>query len=324
MQSNNISFMTSNIPIDEETLKFEERSIIQNIKLPNLGVKHNLYLKRDDLIHEKISGNKWRKLKYNIIEAKEKGIKRLLTFGGAYSNHIHAFAYAGKLFGFETIGIIRGEFANENNSTLTESQRFGMKIFRVSKEIYKDRNSVIFHKKLKEQFGDIHIIPEGGTNYIALKGAAEIVNDEAKEFDYICAASGTGGTVAGILLGSSLHQTIISVPILKNGLFIKSIIESFMREYGVTKTNFQVIDNYHLGGYAKFNFELFRFIQEFYYLNGVNLDPVYTGKLLFSIRELIKTGYFPKEKRILAIHTGGLQGIEGYRDKIENFLQYSL
>jgi 1-aminocyclopropane-1-carboxylate deaminase len=281
-------------------------SINQQIILPNNTVE--LYIKREDKIHPFVSGNKYRKLKYNLLEAKNNGFDTLLTFGGAFSNHIAAVASAGNAFGFKTIGIVRGQELGSKiseNSTLSFAKENGMQFKFVSRELYRNKTSESFLDDLKEEFGDFYLISEGGTNKLAVKGCEEILNTEDKNFDYICCAVGTGGTISGLINCSKPSQQVLGFPALK-GDFLKEDISKF-----ASQTNWKLITDYHFGGYAKINEELVTFINQFKIDNQVSLDPVYTGKMLFGIMDLINKNHFPKGSKILVIHTGGLQGIEG-------------
>lgn len=274
----------------------------------NLFIHKRLHLKPDFLIHPDIAGNKFRKLKYNLLEAKKLKKTTLLTFGGAYSNHIAATAATGKEFGFATIGIIRGEELGgniANNPTLKFAQACGMVFKFVSREVFRDKTSEDFITQLEAEFGDFYLLPEGGTNALAVKGCEEILTTKDAEFDYICCPVGTGGTIAGLINSSLPHQKILGFPALK-GNFLREEIAKF-----ASKSNWDLVDEYHFGGYAKINEELISFINEFKASYGIPLDPIYTGKMMFGIFDLLETGYFPKGSNILAIHTGGLQGIEG-------------
>jgi 1-aminocyclopropane-1-carboxylate deaminase len=284
-------------------------SQVANFKLdiPN-GFDCEISLKPEYLIHPKVSGNKYRKLKYNLAQAKNLNHKTLLTFGGAYSNHIAAVASAGKELKFKTIGIIRGEELSlkiQSNPTLKFAQDCGMVLKFISREAYRDKVSEPFLNQLSHEFGDFYMIPEGGTNHLAVKGCQEILTEEDSDFDYICCSVGTGGTISGVINSSFPHQKILGFPALKGG-FLREEITKF-----ATKNNWELIEDYHFGGYAKINQELISFINEFRGRHNVPLDPIYTGKMLFGICDLIQKGYFPKNSKILAIHTGGLQGIEG-------------
>jgi len=272
-------------------------------------------IKREDLIHPFVSGNKFRKLKYNLIQAKAEDKKVLLTFGGAFSNHIAAVAFAGKEQGFKTIGIIRGEeIINkiEENPTLKFAQENGMEFEFVSREEYRQKSENAFLEKLKEKFGDFYLIPEGGTNELAIKGCQEILIPEDAVFDYVCCAVGTGGTISGLINSALPHQKILGFPALK-GDFLQDEIRIFAEN-----ENWNLITDYHFGGYGKVNLELIEFINTFFEENKVPLDPIYTGKMVFGVMNLIGKKYFPEYSNILLIHTGGLQGIEGMNIKLKN------
>ncbi|KGO96334.1 1-aminocyclopropane-1-carboxylate deaminase [Flavobacterium enshiense DK69] len=267
-----------------------------------------LYLKREDLLHPEISGNKFRKLKYNLIEAKSEGVDTLLTFGGAFSNHIAAVAAAGKKYGFRTIGIIRGDELIDKideNPTLLFARENGMKFVFVTREIFRQKDSLEFIEKLRLEYGNFYLLPEGGTNNLAVKGCEEILTNEDEDFTYVCCAVGTGGTIAGIINSLRENQKAIGFPSLK-GTFLSDDIRSFAKN-----NNWELISDYHFGGYGKVSEELIVFLNEFYRKTGIPLDPVYTGKMMFGIYDLIKKGYFKEGSKILAIHTGGLQGCKG-------------
>lgn len=289
-------------------MKFKlEDSINQTIHLPNVSMVE-LFLKREDKIHPFVSGNKYRKLKYNLFEAEKQGLKTLLTFGGAFSNHIVAVASAGKIFGFNTIGVIRGEemFDNiDSNPTLSFAKQCGMQFKFVSRNLYNEKIDLNFITKLEEEFGSFYLIPEGGTNALAIKGCEEILTEADKSFDFVCTCVGTGGTISGLINSSNQNQKILGFPALK-GDFLQEDIAKF-----ATKTNWELITDYHFGGYAKINTTLVSFINKFKKNYNMPLDPVYTGKMMFGVFDLIAKNYFPKGSKILIIHTGGLQGIAG-------------
>lgn len=273
-----------------------------------------VYIKREDLIHPFVSGNKFRKLKYNLAEAKKQNRKTLLTFGGAFSNHIAAVAFAGKLEGFNTIGIIRGdELADkvENNPTLKFASENGMQFEFVSREMYRYKNDEAFLSELKDKFGDFYLIPEGGTNELAVKGCEEILSEEDKYFNYIACAVGTGGTIAGIIKSSLPNQQVLGFPALK-GDFLQNEIRIFAHE-----ANWQLINGYEFGGYGKVTPELITFMNDFYAETQILLDPIYTAKMVFGVSKLVSEGFFPDNSRILLIHTGGIQGIDGMNQLLE-------
>ena len=281
----------------------------QRIDLPVLRKKEiSLFVKREDTIHPYISGNKYRKLMYNIKEAKKQHLNTLLTFGGAYSNHIAATAYAGKEYGFKTIGVIRGEeLADkwETNATLKLAKEHGMHFYFVTREQYKLKTAAVFKKELLDKFGDFYTIPEGGTNALAVKGCEEILTPKDKDFTIISSCVGTGGTLAGLINSATNNQKVLGFPALK-GDFLYNDIRKF-----VQNDNWDLITDYHFGGYAKVTSELVVFCNNFKKETNIQLDPVYTGKLFYGLFNLISKDYFKKGTKILAIHTGGLQGISG-------------
>ena len=309
------------MPTRPDILDFNEifQSENQQVFLPFLEEKKvELFIKREDKIHPFVSGNKFRKLKYNILEAKKLQQETLLTFGGAFSNHILATAVAGNLAGLKTIGVIRGdELANDfqktlaTNSTLKQAHENGMEFHFVSRKDYREKTTKAFINSLKEKFGGFYVIPEGGTNELAIKGCEEILTEEDSEFDVVCVAVGTGGTISGLINSVKSHQKVIGFPALK-GDFLKEEIKSL-----TTKTdNWSLLNEYHFGGYAKYNETLISFINQFYAATKIPLDPIYTGKMLFGIVDVIKKNYFSENSKILIIHTGGLQGIEGVNQQL--------
>jgi 1-aminocyclopropane-1-carboxylate deaminase len=263
-----------------------------------------------------MSGNKWHKLKYNLQEAKEQGKDTLLTFGGAYSNHIYAVAAAGKIFNFNTIGIIRGEEHNPLNPTLSFAKENGMRIYYLERGSYRNKNSPEILDDLIKKFGDFYLLPEGGTNEFAVKGCSEIIGKIVKDFDYVCCPCGTGGTLAGLISGLNGSKFALGFAVLKGASFLKEDVNSLLKSVSDPPTeNWDIILDYHFGGYAKFNKKLFEFIERFISLTKIPIEPIYTGKMLYGIYDLISNGFFKQETRIVAIHTGGLQGLSGLRHK---------
>ena len=275
----------------------------------------SVQIKREDLINPFVSGNKFRKLKYNLLQAKEENQETLLTFGGAFSNHIAAVAFAGKEKGFKTIGIIRGDELGRKiaeNPTLSFAQNCGMQLEFISREEYRLKSESSFLENLKAKFGSFYHIPEGGTNALAIKGCQEILTEDDAEFDYICCSIGTGGTISGIINSVLPHQKVLGFPALK-GDFLKEEIHNFTQN-----ENWELITEYHFGGYGKVNEALIGFINQFYIENQIPLDPIYTGKMVFGVIDLIKKNYFPAKSKILLIHTGGIQGIQGMNIKLKS------
>lgn len=285
------------------------------INLYKFGITDNsLVITREDLIHPFVSGNKFRKLKYNILTAHEQKHRTLLTFGGAYSNHIAAVAAAGKEFGFNTIGIIRGEELESKiseNPTLFFAKSCGMELYFVSREAYKAKDEIEFINNLKKQFGEFYLLPEGGTNALAVKGCEEILSETEVAFNYICVPVGTGGTIAGLVKASKEGQHVLGFSALK-GTFQSSEVAKY-----TSKTNFEITDAYCFGGYGKIDVDLIRFMNEFKEKTNIPLDPIYTGKMMFGIMDLLKKGYFKENSRIFAVHTGGLQGVAGMNQKLK-------
>lgn len=291
-------------------LKIHKKPFIQEIKedwILDKGLQ--LFIKREDEIHPFVSGNKWRKLKYNLEEAKRQGHSKLLTFGGAYSNHIYATAAAAHEEGFEAVGIIRGEELTKKplNKTLRFAQEQGMYLHFVSRADYRRKNEEKFFSLLRVKFGDFYLIPEGGTNMLAIKGSAEILDDSTKVFDYITSSVGTGGTLAGIITASNAEQQVVGFSALK-GDFLTEEIKELLKTYGKPKNNWKVKADYHCGGYAKTPDYLMDFIKGFERRHRVLLDPIYTGKMMYGLYDLMDKGSFKSGSKILAIHTGGLQG----------------
>ena len=274
----------------------------------NICIDNQLFIKPDYKNHSYISGNKYRKLKYNLQFARRRGDSTLLTFGGAFSNHIAALAAAGNEFNFKTIGVIRGEELEEkvdDNPTLSFARSMGMRFKFVSRSAYRQKATEAFIEELKSVFGDFCLIPEGGTNDLAVKGCEEILTEEDRVFDYICCPVGTGGTISGLIKSSFPHQKILGFPALKEEFLDKEISNY------VEKDNWELVRDYHFGGYAKINSDLVEFINKFKACYQIPLDPVYTGKMIYGITDMIAKGKLPEKAKILAIHTGGLQGIDG-------------
>jgi 1-aminocyclopropane-1-carboxylate deaminase len=292
--------------------------LLKDIPTQKIKIFHNtisLSIRREDLIHPFISGNKFRKLKYNLVQAKAENHDTLLTFGGAFSNHIAATAFAGKEFGFKTIGIIRGDELESKifeNPTLKFAHECGMRFKFVTREMYRHKTEIDFIKNLKQEIGAFYYVPEGGTNEFAVQGCQEILTEEDADYDFVCCAVGTGGTISGLINSLLPHQKVLGFPALK-GDFLNDEIRKFVRN-----ENWELITDYHFGGYGKVNPELIAFVNQFYKENRIPLDPIYTGKMVFGVMDLIDKNYFPEQSKVLLIHTGGIQGIAGMNIKLKN------
>lgn len=295
-------------------------SPIQEITHPILDEKSiRLFVKRDDLIHSEIMGNKWRKLKYNLLEAERLEKDSIITMGGAFSNHIYATAAAGKEFGFKTIGVIRGDELNENsNVTLRFAAKKGMELHFVDRNKYSELRG---NQELLNEFSpDSYILSEGGTNSLAIRGCHELVAEIPMNFDLIALPIGTGGTFSGVLSGVNESQTVLGVSSLK-GDFIIDEIDKLLSVNGVNRKNYTINIDYHFGGYAKISNELVDFINWFKEEFSISLDPIYTGKCFFAVWDMINNDKFEKNLKIVLLHTGGLQGILGFNRKNKNIIQ---
>lgn len=300
--------MNSNLTIPSPLQKLDDPLFHKN--------QLEVYIKRDDLIHPEISGNKWRKLKYNLEKFKSGKFDSLLTFGGAYSNHIAATASVGKMFQVPSIGIIRGDELNEkSNHTLVKAHENGMNLIFVPREIYDQRYERIYHEELRRTYGNILIVEEGGANFLGVQGVTEIIKEIPFIPDYIYTASGTGTTAAGLLMGSE-KSIVNAVSVLKNGNFLTeeiskllyaSLFENDLVTETMTRLNLNV--NSDFGGYGKYTDELLTFMKEWTEKTNIPLDQVYTGKMVYAFyQDVINNKIEPKSKVVL-LHTGGIQGI---------------
>jgi 1-aminocyclopropane-1-carboxylate deaminase len=291
----------------EKTFDKSILSRIQDPMLDHYGIE--LWVKRDDLLHPVISGNKWRKLKYILDHALSLGAHTLISMGGAYSNHLHALAYVGRELGLKTVGLIRGEQPDTLNPTLADMRNWGMELKFVSRSDYRD----LRHYKDRQDLPGInprqYWLPEGGAQALALKGVAELVREIDMPYDMLCVPCGTGTTLAGIIEAVPESVSVMGFAALKNAGFLTADVESLLsRPYA----NWQINPDYHFGGFAQVNAELMAFIEAFELKTHVPLEPVYTGKMLYGLYDLIAQGCFKPGQRIIAVHTGGLQGKRGF------------
>ncbi|MCO6478771.1 MAG: pyridoxal-phosphate dependent enzyme [Phaeodactylibacter sp.] len=310
---------------------------LESPTLQRAGVR--LLIKRDELLSigpgRALCGNKWRKLQYNLQAAREEGQNTLLTFGGAYSNHVAAVAAAGAEFGFQTIGIIRGERPEGLNPTLrfAESCRMGLQF--ISRKAFKEKEDPEFLSRLRKQFGSFYLLPEGGTNALAIYGCRHIVEEVERQAEalpgYWCCSLGTGGTFAGIADALNGRAKALGFSALKSdflerevGRLLTAPLLSPRRGEGTAngaEGSWEINTDFHFGGYAKFTPYLIDFINGFRQQHGIALDPIYTGKLFYGLFQLIEEGYFPRGSTILAVHTGGLQGIEGFNERFGELVE---
>ncbi len=278
--------------------------------------KIELFVQREDLLHPEISGNKWRKLMYNLFEFQSGNYSRILTFGGAFSNHIAATAALGKKYNIPTVGIIRGE--EVKNNTLLKAVNDGMTLEFVSREIYKTKNDGLFIHQLNTKYPNSLLIPEGGSNKFGVQGCTKIP-EVMPDFDVMICACGTGATLAGIIGGLKKNQKAIGIPVLKNANFLYEDVNIHLEEINCKNTNWHLELDYHLGGYAKYDNNLVSQINSFYKETKIKLDPIYTGKMMFATYDLIRKNKL-FNKRIIAVHTGGLQGVTGFEERYKKSL----
>jgi len=290
--------------------------INQSLDHPLLEEKKiELAIKRLDLIHPSLSGNKFFKLKYNLEKAIADRSEKILTFGGAYSNHIYATAEAAKLVNLKSIGIIRGEQIEPLNPTLQHAKSLGMELHFLDRSTYRLKKEESYLKSLEEKFGDFYLIPEGGTNSLAVKGTAEIIQSEDSGFSHFATSIGTGGTFAGIYQKLNAGQKLLGFSALKGDFIHQEIQDLLQKEPSSNPAAFEIFDQFHFGGYGKYNQALIEFIWQFFEDFGILLDPIYTGKMLAGIWQLIEQNYFPSGSKIVAIHSGGLQGNLGFTEQ---------
>jgi len=267
--------------------------------------KIDLWLKRDDLLHPVISGNKWRKLKYSVDHALSLGCDTLVSMGGAYSNHLHALACLGKKLGMHTIGYIRGERLQNLTPTLSDLAAWGMELRFISRADYRTLRWQGLPGKLPGQYW----LPEGGAQTLALKGVMEMVDELGTGYDSVCLPCGTGATLAGVIQAVPKRVSVLGFAVFRKAEFLSDDVNRWLRR---PYNNWQIVHDYSFGGFAKTGPELMAFIECFQALTAVPLEPVYTGKMLFGLFDWVAKGYFPPGQRIVAVHTGGLQGNRGY------------
>ncbi len=276
-----------------------------------------VWVKREDLIHPYLSGNKWRKLKYNLLEVCREGHRRILTFGGAYSNHLYATAFAVQALGLEGIAVVRGERREPLNSTLAFAEQAGMKLVFVSRTAYRRRRDADFLAALRQKYGPFYLIPEGGTNSLALSGVEEVVPELLQQLprqpDFLCLPCGTGGTLAGLVLGlakaEKTHSKLIGFSALK-GNFLTAEVRRLLDEHlpkGGKSPAWEIDDRWHFGGFARSKPELQAFLSDFKHHSSLPLEQVYTGKMLYGLIQRAKSRQFPPGSTLVVVHTGGLR-----------------
>jgi len=268
-----------------------------------------LWIKRDDMLHPIISGNKWRKLKYILNDALYSGADTIVSMGGAYSNHLHALAFVGRELGLKTVGYIRGERPAQLNPTLSDLIDWNMELRFVSRSDFRQLREYTQHESFPELRQGQYWLPEGGATELALRGVAELLDEIELEFDTLAVACGTGTTLTGLVAAAPPASQVLGVAALKGGDFLADDVKQMLDTRGITAyADWRILLDYHGGGFGKTSSALLGFIRDFQNRHDVELEPIYTGKLMFAIYELIQQDYFPAGQRIVAIHTGGLQG----------------
>jgi 1-aminocyclopropane-1-carboxylate deaminase len=299
-----------------------QQSILQEVHLNNLKARNiEFFVKRDDLIHSEISGNKWRKLKYSILHAEQQKFEGILTFGGAFSNHLVATAAACQLKNLRSIGIVRGEeLTKDSNDTLKRCTQYGMELHFVSRSDYAFRNERMYQEELTTKFPSMYIIPEGGANYLGIIGCSEILAETSNDYDVVVVAQGTTTTSAGLLMSLSEKSTLWAVPVLKGFNALAEMKSLYGYSAFDTETisdwlsKMEVLEDYHFGGYGKYTSDLLDFIESFYEETKIPLDPVYTAKAMLALFKEIELRDI-QNKRILFVHTGGIQGAKSIFEK---------
>jgi 1-aminocyclopropane-1-carboxylate deaminase len=277
------------------------------IEWPGAG-NYQITLKRDDLLHPVISGNKWRKLKFALLEAQQNQIKHIISFGGGFSNHLHALGYCCQQMNIRFNAIVRGDYSGNPSPMLQDLVSWGAQLRYVDRSTYKLRDQPEYLTNLQQRYPEATIIPEGGSQALALKGVSEIISELEGNYDYIIAPVGSGGTLAGVINQSQSSTKIIGIAVLKGKDYLESLVNQLLPASAKDKSNWQINHDYHLGGYAKTNSELKAFCENFLQQTDIHIEPVYSGKLFFALKDLIAKQEFPEGSKILALHTGGLQG----------------
>ncbi|UTW44701.1 pyridoxal-phosphate dependent enzyme [bacterium SCSIO 12696] len=295
---------------------------IERVRVGVLAEKDiQLIIKREDLRHPQISGNKFHKLKYNLDYAKREGFSAVASFGGAWSNHLHALAYAGKQQGLNTIGFIRGPLPQPLNAMLKDAQSWGMDLRPLSYGDYRRRYEDDFCQELMASVTNGYLIPEGGAGQLAVRGCAELgaeIVAQTPGMDYLCVACGTGATMAGLIAGVKGRATVLGFSVIKNNHKLQSDIRSWLPEHCLQKP-WRIIEGYDCGGFGKLSQQLVAFMDQWHSHSSIPLEPLYTGKMLYGLFHLIDADYFPPASKVVVLHSGGLQGLRGMESEMEKY-----
>lgn len=312
--------------IGEEELAMGAIAPVQTIAYTNgLGKDIRFSMLREDLLDKELGGNKFRKLRYHLLRARQQGHNVLLSFGGPWSNHLYSLAAAGERFGFSTIGVVRGEEPPGSTATLNDLRKKGMKLLFVSRAEYAENATDYFRAWLHDQLGSFYLIPEGGGGTAGISGTMEICGNHTAGYGRIFCAAGTGTTAAGILLSLAPGQRLCVLPAMKGGAYLREPIQSMLRNYlfdfseeGLDDFDFDIDERFHFGGFARVNPDLLHFMSDFRLQTGISLDHVYTGKLVYGVCEKLSENPEWQEQGVLVLHSGGLQGLRGLKADAEN------
>jgi 1-aminocyclopropane-1-carboxylate deaminase len=293
----------------EQILGLQLPSPEQPLRIDWAGIEnYQISIKRDDLLHPVISGNKWRKLKYALMDIQQQKIKQVVSFGGGFSNHLHALGYCCHKMNIHLTAIVRGDYSANPSPMLRDLTNWETEINYVDRLTYGQRGDAEYLSSLRRQYPDAIIIPEGGSQQTALKGVGEIISELKQHYDYILAPVGSGGTLAGLLQAAHKDTQILGIAVLKGKGYLEDLVTTLLPQATQTRENWQINHEYHMGGYAKTSEQLITYCDKFYQQTNIQIEPVYSAKLFFALRDLIGQQLFPKGSKILALHTGGLQG----------------
>ena len=284
--------------------------------------KVSLLVKREDLSHPKISGNKWHKLKYNLEYAQQQGLTAIASFGGIWSNHLHALAYAGKQLNIKTIGLVRGDLPQPLNAMLQDACNWGMELRSLGYSDYRRRYDNDFTAQLMASVVNGYLIPEGGANKLAIKGCvglAQEIRQQRPDLDVLCAACGTGATLAGLISGIGSDVEVLGFSALKDNRALATDIESWLPQGSDQLPHWRLIEDYHCGGFARLNRVLVAFMDDWQCHSDIPLEPLYTGKLFYGLFEMIGADQFAPGTTIVALHSGGLQGLRGMEGRMAEY-----
>jgi 1-aminocyclopropane-1-carboxylate deaminase len=307
--------------IEYELASIAQLAPIQWLEWPLMDrLQLKVGVKREDLLHPQLGGNKLYKLYHHLKAAKCAGVDHVVSFGGAWSNHIYALAAAGESLGLRTTGIIRGERPASLSATLADASAMGMSLHFISRQAYREKRDPVFLQQLKQEFGPCYIVPEGGGDLLGAQGCADLGRGLGElrstyPFDVVCCAVGTGSTLAGIASGLPSDTSVYGFSVLKGEGDLRQEIDGFERALG-RGANCTLEAAFHCGGYARFPAELREFVVDFEEQTGVLLDPVYTAKMMWGIACKARAGHWAASTRILALHSGGLQGRRGFETKV--------